>query len=254
MESCVCTEEHACPPCCERQAELTVHDLPLLRADDDLAIFAKPSGLIVHKGWGNDRTHAMKLARQRLGRKVFPIHRLDRGTSGALVFALRSEVAAKMQELFRQGSVRKRYLAIVRGIPPLEGTIDHPVPKDETGERVPAITHFRRLATSGRFALVEAYPKTGRLHQIRRHFKHLSHPLVGDVRYGSGEINRLFRSAYDLHRLALHAVEISFPHPITGVAMQAHAPVPGDLIGAFERLGFPSFAWDHSDCLIGLAG
>jgi tRNA pseudouridine65 synthase len=142
-----------------------------------------------------------------------------------------------MQEAFAAGSVEKRYLALVRGIPPESGVIDHPIPRDEDGPRVPALTEFRRLAVFERYALVEARPRTGRRHQIRRHFKHLSHPLIGDVRYGKGEHNRLFRDRFGLHRLALHALELAFEHPETGETVQIVAPVPEDLAGPLRAMG-----------------
>jgi tRNA pseudouridine65 synthase len=115
--------------------------------------------------------------------------------------------------------------------------IDHPVPRDEDGPKVPAVTEFRRLAIFERYALVEARPRTGRRHQIRRHFKHLSHPLIGDVCYGKGEHNRLFRERFGLHRLALHALELAFEHPETGEAIRIVAPVPEDLAGPLRVMG-----------------
>ena len=229
------------PPGPERS--FTIHDLPLLFVDDEVAVFSKPSGLAVHRGWAADRVNTMTLARNRLGRHVFPVHRLDRATSGVLVFALSHEAAGSLQNSFKSNEVDKVYLALVRGTPPVCGVIDHPIPRTEKGPRVPAVTHFRRLATAGRFSLVEARPKTGRLHQIRRHFKHLSHPLVGDVRYGQGPINRMFRSDYGLHRLALHATALRFPHPATGELVGFFSEMPRDLTEPFERLGIPSFVW-----------
>ena len=121
-----------------------------------------------------------------------------------------------------------------------EGTIDHPVKKGEKGpERVPAVTRFVRRGVSphARCSLVEAMPKTGRLHQIRRHFKHISHPLIGDVRYGKGDINRTYRSAWNLHRLALHAWRIRLTHPMTAEWLEIVAPMPADLAGPLEALG-----------------
>jgi tRNA pseudouridine65 synthase len=135
--------------------------------------------------------------------------------------------------------VEKRYIALVRGIPPEAGVIDHPVPRAPDGPRVPAVTEFRRLATFERYALVEALPRTGRLHQIRRHFKHISHPLIGDVRYGKGEHNRLFRDRFGLHRLALHALELAFDHPPAGRPLRIFAPVPEDLAGVLGAMGLP---------------
>lgn len=219
--------------------------LPLLYSDADVAVFCKPSGLAVHRGWSPDPVNAMTLARGILGRHVFPVHRLDRATSGVLAFALGPESAAAMQVSFQQGEVFKWYWALVRGTPATSGVIDHPVPRSENGPRVPAVTRFRRLATVGRFSLVEAMPETGRLHQIRRHFKHAGHPLVGDVRYGQGDINRLFRSEHGLHRLALHAMQLSFPHPSTGDRVTVSSGLPSDLAGTFDRLGIPAFLWTN---------
>jgi tRNA pseudouridine65 synthase len=126
----------------------------------------------------------------------------------------------------------------VRGTPPDEGVIDHANPRSEGGERVAAVTRFRRLARSpvDRCSLVLAQPETGRLHQIRRHFHHISHPIVGDVNHGSGAINRHYRARYGLHRLALHACSIEFDHPTTGERIVASAPVPDDLSRALEAL------------------
>lgn len=210
---------------------------PLLFRDSLLVGVNKPSGLAVHRGAARDRVFALQLVRDAVGRRVYPVHRLDRATSGALLFALDPATARRMQEKFEAGEVEKRYLALVRGIPPEAGLIDHPVPKDEDGPRVPAVTEFRRLAVFERYALMEARPRTGRFHQIRRHFKHLSHPLIGDVRYGKGEHNRLFRERFGLHRLALHAVELAFDHPETGKRLRIVAPVPEDLAGPLRAMG-----------------
>lgn len=218
---------------------LTPDRLPLLFHDDRLIAVAKPSGMAVHRGWSQDRVVAMTLARDQAGRHVFPVHRLDRSTSGALLFALDPVAARRLQEQFEAGAVRKRYLALVRGITPDEGVIDHPIPREDDGPRVPAVTEFRRLGTFERYSLVEAFPRTGRRHQIRRHLKHLSHPLIGDVRYGKGEHNRLFRERFGLNRLALHALEIAFAHPDDGRPLRLFAPVPEDLAGPLRAMGLP---------------
>jgi tRNA pseudouridine65 synthase len=216
---------------------LNVPAPPLLFRDGLLAGVNKPSGLAVHRGAARDRVFALQLVRDALGQRVYPVHRLDRATSGVLLFALDPATARRMQEQFEAGDVEKRYLALVRGIPPESGVIDHPVPNDEDGPRVPAVTEFRRLAVFERYALMEARPRTGRFHQIRRHFKHLSHPLIGDVRYGKGDHNRLFRKRFGLHRLALHAVELAFDHPETGERVRIVAPVPEDLAGPLRAMG-----------------
>jgi tRNA pseudouridine65 synthase len=210
---------------------------PFLYRDDALVGVAKPSGMAVHRGWSRERIVVLTEVRNRLGRPVFPVHRLDRATSGALVLALDPGTARGLQEQFIAGGVAKRYLALVRGIPPEQGVIDHPVPRSPHGPRVPAVTEFRRLATFERYALLEVVPRTGRLHQIRRHLKHVSHPLIGDVRYGKGEHNRLFRDRFGLHRLALHALELAFDHPADGRRLRLVAPVPEDLAGPLRAMG-----------------
>lgn len=219
--------------------------IPVLFLDDDLVVVAKPAGLSVHRGADRGPRFVMTEVRDQLGRWVYPVHRLDRATSGALLLAFSSEAAARLGEQFGGGAsaapsgVEKRYLALVRGIPAEEGVIDHPVPKGgKGGERVPAVTEFRRLGVFERFALVEARPRTGRTHQIRRHLKHLSHPLVGDVRYGKGEINRHFRARFGLHRLALHALDLGFDHPTTGERLTIRAPLGEDLGGPLRAMGF----------------
>ena len=129
-----------------------------------------------HEGWTDPHELvAVVAARRLLGARVFPPHRLDRGTSGALALALSSEVARALHEAFEEGRVTKRYLALVRGVPPEEGVIDHPVPRSEGGERVPAVTAYRRLHVFERYSLVEAVPRTGRFHQIRRHLDMIGH-------------------------------------------------------------------------------
>ena len=195
----------------------------------------------------------MTLVRDLVGRHVHPVHRLDRATSGVLVMALSPDAARALSAAWEAG-VRKRYVALVRGLAPEEGVVDHPVPRTEGGPRVPAVTWFRRLAAlEGPYSVVEAEPRTGRLHQIRRHMKHLSHPLIGDVNYGKGEHNRLFRERWGLRRLALHASAMVFPHPRTGAEVFVVAPPPDDLAGPLERLGVPASVWDAGAWQVGWA-
>ncbi|MDB4936883.1 MAG: tRNA pseudouridine synthase [Labilithrix sp.] len=219
--------------------------IELLFVDDHVAIANKPSGLLVHRGWADDDDVALFRVRDALGgAHVHPVHRLDRGTSGALLFARTREAAAVLSRSFEEGRVDKTYLALVRGTPPADGLVDHPIPKSEDGPRVPAQTRFRLVLRSpvDRCSLVLAMPETGRLHQIRRHLRHLSHPLVGDVTYGSGVINRHYRATYDLHRLALHACRLAFEHPVTGARIAIEAPLPDDLKAPFTKLGLPTEA------------
>ncbi|MGE0788737.1 MAG: RluA family pseudouridine synthase [Sandaracinaceae bacterium] len=210
-----------------------------LYRDEHLLVVNKPAGIAVHKGWDHDPVNAVKLVRRLARRHVHPVHRLDRPTSGALVFAFDGSTSGMMQDHFREKTVLKRYVALVRG--PLEEAVlvDHPVPRKPKGPRVDAVTRITPLATvHDRYTLVEAVPETGRLHQIRRHLKHLSHPILCDVRYGDGTENRLVRERFALMRLALHAFEIRFAHPHSGAPIRVSAPLPDDLRVPLERMGF----------------
>jgi len=206
----------------------------VLYRDDHLVAVDKPSGLIVHRGWADDEDTAADRVRALVGARVFACHRIDRGTSGVLLFALSSEVAAAIT------LTGKKYLAAVRGRPPAEGVIDHPVRRGEERDspRVPAVTEFTLIATSpiARYSLVEARPQTGRLHQIRRHLKHISHPILGDVRYGKREHNHYCRDHFGLRRMALHAAEVTIEHPVTGSSLVLAAPLPEDLAEPLRRM------------------
>lgn len=222
-----------------------VQELEILFVDAHLVIVNKPSGLLVHRGWANDDDVAMFRVRDMLGAHVYPVHRLDRGTSGALCFARTREAAATLSASFESRQVDKHYLALVRGEPAASGTIDHPIPRSADhsagAPRVPAVTRYLLVARStvDRCSLVLASPETGRGHQVRRHLRHLGHPLVGDVNYGRGEINRRYRAEYGLHRLALHAQQLAFDHPVTMARVAVTAPMPDDLGLPLERLALP---------------
>jgi tRNA pseudouridine65 synthase len=212
--------------------------LPILFRDQALVAVDKPAGLAVHRGWAGERDVAMMRVRDQLGMHVFPVHRLDRATSGVLLFALSSEIASRLCESFTTHSVEKTYLALVRGIPPEAGLIDHPLPpgEDRHAPRVSAQTEYRRQEVFGRYSLIEAHPRTGRLHQVRRHLKHIACPVIGDVNYGKGEHNRLFRDRFGLHRLFLHATRLSMPHPVTGGRLDIASPLPPELAAVIEQL------------------
>jgi tRNA pseudouridine65 synthase len=218
--------------------------IEILFVDAHVVVANKPSGLLVHRGWDDDDDVAMFRVRNAIGQHVHPLHRLDRGTSGTVAFARSREAAATLSRAFEEGRVEKRYLALVRGTPPESGVIDYAIPKDDGGPRVHALTRFRRIARStvDRCSLVLAAPETGRLHQVRRHLRHIDHPLIGDVTHGSGVINRRYRAEYALHRLALHASFLAFDHPATATRVEVSAPVPDDLASALVMLGLPRVA------------
>lgn len=217
--------------------------LPLLHLDADLVAIDKPAGLLVHPSAldAHEERTALKLLRGQLGSRVWPLHRLDKATSGVLLFARHAEAARKWGSAFEQGRVAKRYLALVRGWPPEAGEIDHPLARDperpSAGQpRLQAVTRFRRLAcfewpfgdgrhASSRYALVEVEPLTGRRHQIRRHFKHIAHPLVGDTTHGKGAHNRAVAAWLGSARLWLHAHGCELPRP-EGPLRIAAAPGP----------------------------
>ena len=224
------------PPSC-------TDELPILFRDDLIVVVNKPSGLLVHRSPidRHETRFAVQLLRDQLGRHVFPVHRLDKGTSGALAFALDKATATALAEQFAGKQVRKTYVAIVRGWPQPEGVIDHPLDAVQdayapTADSAPKAcrTAFRTLATvelpvrvdrypTSRYALVELEPETGRRHQLRRHLAHLSHPIVGDSTYGKGRHNRLFAERYGVRRLLLACVGLEFTHPATGATVRVQA-------------------------------
>jgi tRNA pseudouridine65 synthase len=212
--------------------------LDLLHRDASIVVVDKPSGLAVHRGWAPERDVLVARARELLGQQVFACHRLDRGASGTLALALTAESARRFAGAHAAGSVRRRYVALVRGVPPARWVVDHPVRVGEDGQgaRVPAVTAFELLEVIGCYALVTAIPRTGRLHQIRRHLKHASLPILGDVTYGKGEHNRACRTRYGLDRLFLHAAELAFPHPVTGAEIRARAPLPAELLDVIAAM------------------
>ena len=233
----------------EPEPEAPPPPLEIVYQSETVVAVNKPSGMLVHRGWAQDDVVAVDLLHAQLGRRVWPIHRLDRGTSGVLVFALDVDTARSLNAAFEQGRVAKRYLALVRGHPPAEQLIDYSLrrvdhkSKDRQEAQTRVVVRERVTVADtprgGHYALVEACPQTGRTHQIRRHLKHAAHPIIGDVRYGKGEHNRLFRTRFGLHRLALHALELR----VTGLgedALELHlqAPMPAELVDSLRAIGF----------------
>jgi len=223
--------------------------LPILYRDDCCVAVAKPGGLAVHRS----RLHAdsdvlLQRLRDQLAQRVYPVHRLDRATGGVVVFGLSSEAARQLADAFSAGRARKRYWAIVRGHLDGEGLVDHPLVDLDSGVSREARTRYRALCRAelpipvgryqtARYTLLELEPLTGRQHQLRRHLKHISHPIVGDTTYGRGEHNRLFRQLTGLQRLWLLARAIAFPHPRTGQELRLAAPLDEAWCALLERLG-----------------
>ncbi|MDK2779042.1 MAG: pseudouridylate synthase [Pseudomonadota bacterium] len=220
-------------------------ELDILYRDDAMVVINKPSGLLVHRSEidRHETRFALQLLRNQLGQRVYPVHRLDKPTSGVLAFALSQEMASRITDLWRQRTVEKKYLAIVRGWMPefthLDYAMSPPVDKYARHEKKKpeqeAITDFRTLAQveipvavdkypQSRYSLLECTPHTGRKHQIRRHLKHLAHPIIGDARYGKGRHSRYFRDHLDAPRLLLHASELTVEHPLSGEALTFVAP------------------------------
>ncbi len=186
----------------------------------------KPSGVATHRGWADDDDALLQQVRDAVGCLVYPVNRLDRGASGIVLFALDRENAKLFSEAW--SGADKRYLAITRGHPPDHIVLDHAIPKAPGEDRVDAVTEIWRKEDFGRYSLVEARPHTGRLHQIRRHLKHLSCPIIGDVRYGKGEHNRLWRERFGFHRLALHCTRLVVAD------LEVDSPLPADFATALE--------------------
>lgn len=223
----------------------------ILFRDEWLCAIDKPPGIMVHRSpIGTDREFVLQKLRDQIGQRVWPAHRLDRATSGVLLFALDPDTASVLGEAFTRRRVDKRYLAVVRGWTQASGVIEHPLARHRNAEVRDAITHYHRLATcelpipiggfdTARYSLVQARPETGRRHQIRRHCKHISHHLIGDTTYGDGRHNRLFREHLDCHRMLLHASRLEFDHPREDRRLALSA----DLNGDFARLAGEIFGW-----------
>lgn len=223
-------------------------DLEIIYQDDNYVAINKPSGLLVHKSPidRHETRFAIQLLKQQLGQLVFPVHRLDKPTSGVLLFAMNKNALKDAQQLFQESSqssskaIFKTYHAIVRGHSPQSMHIDHPV-KAQIDKRHPdkrnqlqGITDMITLAQTeipvnietynhSRYSLVALKPLTGRRHQLRYHMKHISHPIIGDAKYGRGRHNRYFSEHLNCPRLLLAATSLSFIHPYSKKTLTLNA-------------------------------
>ena len=241
------------------------YTLEILYQDKYLVAINKPSGLLVHKSPidKHEIYFAMMILRNQIGKYVYPIHRLDKPTSGVLLFALDKESAKMMSEEFKNHTIQKTYIAVVRGYTSESGVIQHAITykpdkiadKDSVILKEPqeATTIYKRLATvelphpigrykKTRYSLVELKPQTGRKHQIRRHMKHISHHILGDTKYGRGEHNKFIREKFSCNRLLLHANSLEFKHPYTHDILKVEAP-----LDEMFHFIFDSFGWNTKE-------
>jgi tRNA pseudouridine65 synthase len=230
--------------------------LELIYEDAHYVAINKPNGLLVHRTRiaEEKKEFALQLLRDQLGLRLHPLHRLDRGTSGVLLFAKTPEAAAPLVKAFAERQPSKTYFAIVRGYAPEAGTIDSPIRPDKDHQHKPAqdaITHFSRLGTvelpipvgryaTARYSLVKIIPETGRMHQIRKHFAHLRHCIIGDKKHGDWRHNRMFLEQLNSPTMLLHAAVLTFEHPFTDNIISLKAQMPENM----QRL-CRQFSWEE---------
>ncbi len=243
-------------------------DLPILFQDDTLVAVNKPAGLLVHRSRldSSARDFAVQRLRHQLGQPVYLVHRLDRPTSGVLLFAFSPKVARKMCEQFACRTAGKHYEAIVRGYAPPSGRWDEPLIErlDRTTDGLAnpekpaqsALTEFETVRSwlvphstgkypHSRYSHVRIRPLSGRRHQIRRHFNHMAHPVIGDTSHGDRRHNRLFREVFGIRRLLLVARQLTIEHPITGATLTIRACVGSEFQQALSRLEHEHTALQH---------
>lgn len=235
--------------------------LEIIYQDEYMIAVNKPAGMLVHRSWldSKETVFVMQTLRDQIGQYVYPIHRLDRPTSGILLFALSSDIARLLATQFEKHQLEKTYHAIVRGYLTDEQTIDYPLLEeldkiaDKHATREPVlqecITHCRPIATvecpvaigryeTARFSLVELTPQTGRKHQLRRHMSHLRHPIIGDSKHGDLRQNRGVTEHFSVSRLMLHASQLNLSHPITEENISLVAPWDAQWISLIEQFGW----------------
>ncbi len=238
--------------------------LEIIYQDDHLVAVNKPSGLLVHRSMidKHETRFALQLVRNQIGQRVYPVHRLDKPTSGVLLFALDSETASLLGQQFMTDKMHKQYLAVVRGYSAEHETIDYPLKVEldkiadaqlgQDKQAQPAVTEYKRLATAelpfpvgrydtARYSLLQLMPRTGRKHQLRRHMKHIFHPIVGDTTHGDGRHNQFFRQQFDCQRLLLTAMAMRFQHPHSGVTVELHASLDAVFENIIDELGWREF-------------
>lgn len=231
----------------------------ILYQDEHFVAVNKRSGLVVHPTkLAPNAVAVLPSLRKQLGRYVYPVHRIDRGTSGIVLFGLDSEAAGEMGLLMQSRDVDKQYLAVVRGYADDEGRIDYAIEDAEKANgKQESVTDYwcaNRVEVpyavgpyeTARYSLVIARLLTGRRHQIRKHFAHLRHPVIGDSTYGDGDHNRLYRQAFRCGRMLLMATSLGFRHPYTCEEIHITCPVPKKIERLFERFGWFDVPLSHA--------
>lgn len=226
--------------------------LEIIYRDAYLIAINKPHDLLVHRSpiARNAEVFALQLLRDQIGHYVYPLHRLDRKTAGVLLFALDKDTAGQLQKQFRDDQLRKTYHAIVRGYTDDAGEIDYPLRK-ENGRYQEAFTAYRTLARTelpvamgkhktSRYSLLEIKPRTGRMHQIRKHMAHIFHPIIGDRPHGCNKQNRLFKERWQMDTMLLHASRLQFHQPMLDTEVNIQAGFQDDFLRMMQMMCFPS--------------
>lgn len=202
--------------------------MEIVYEDTHILLINKPSNLLVHHSYyaRNIEEDSLVELLSLQGIKAYPVHRLDRKTSGLILFAKQKEEVAVFQSLFENQAIEKKYIALLRGHIAPSGVIDSPV-KNERGNYKEAETHFRCIKhielpipvepyETSRYSIVEFSPKTGRMHQLRIHANKISHPIIGDPKHGNRHHNHMFIEKFGIDMFFLHAFSLAFIHPFTG--------------------------------------
>ena len=224
------------------------NELEIIFQDEELVAINKPAGLLVHRTYldPHETRFAMMMLRDQIGCWVYPIHRLDKGTSGVLLFGKNPEIASSLGTMVLEHQFRKQYLAVVRGYAPDKDTVDYPVPQGRKGEKKPAVSHFETLLRTelphkvgifdtARYSLLRVLPETGRRHQIRRHLKHIFYPIIGDRLYGDRAHNKFYKEDLNIPQMLLHAYELEFTHPVNNNTLNLIASLPSHWKSALEN-------------------
>lgn len=217
--------------------------LKIIYQDEYMVVVSKPSGLIVHRTReSQDRVFLLQELAYQVDRYLYPVHRLDRSSSGIVAFALTKEAARNLQKNLQSSETIKQYITLVRGSTPDRWEVEHPL-FNEIKVKQEAKTHFEKISEFSLSDTIKAYSSlvkarifTGRRHQIRRHLSHCAHQIIGDTTYGKGRINLYWRETYQLKRLFLHATSLKIDHPISGERLEFSDPLPDDLRNVLQQV------------------